>query len=116
MNSSLRSFAAIFAGCAISTLVFTALKDRTVANFTSIGSYVGAGVMLIGCWRLMNTSDVVQSLHMDQRVENFHAEMAGRPPPHRDMVQMFLSSGPLAFAGLLWLVLLQGSRYVFQLG
>lgn len=116
MKKSLKSFAAVFGCCALFSLTLALFNGRSLASLIELGSYVGAGVMLFGCWRLTNTpSDVVQHLHMQQRIENFHAEVAGQPAPHKDLIQMYLSSGPLAFGGLAWLVMLQTVRYGFNI-
>ncbi len=114
MKRSLRSFATILGCCALLSILLAAFNGRSLAALIDLGSYVGAGVMLLGCWRLTNSpSAVPQHLHMQQRVDNFHAELAGQRPPHEDMIQIHLSSGPLAFAGLAWLVALQAIRYGF---
>lgn len=96
----------------ILSLLLTLFNEHSLATFVNLGSYVGAGALLLGCWQLTSSSsDVVQNLHMQQRVDNFHAELAGEPHPHKDMIQTYLSSGTLAFGGLFWLVLLQTVRY-----
>ena len=114
MKSSLKSFVLILGGCALVSLVLALFNGRSLASLIDLGSYVGAAVMLFGCWRAMNgPTAVIEHLHMQQRVENVNAELSGRPAPHTDMVEMYLSSGPLAFAGIAWLVLLQTVRYGF---
>lgn len=114
MKSSLKSFSLIFGCCILLSLVLAFFNGRTLAALIDLGSYVGAGVMVFGCWRTMNTPTVViEHLHMQQRVENYHAEIEGQPAPYKDMVQMHLSSGPLVFSGLIWLVILQTIRYAF---
>lgn len=96
------------------SLALALFNGRTLSAFIDLGSYVGAAVMLFGCWRAMTgPTAVIEHLHMQQRVENYQAELSGQPAPHKDMVQMYLSSGPLAFAGLVWLVALQTVRYGF---
>lgn len=116
MKQSLKSFAVVFGCCALFSLALVLFNGRSLASLIDLGSYVGAGTMLFGCWRLTNTpSDVVQHLHMQQRIENFHAEIAGQPAPQKGMIQMYLSSGPLAFGGLVWLVMLQAVRYGFNI-
>lgn len=114
MKQSLKSFAVVFSCCVALSLLLTLFNERSLGNLIDLGSYVGAGVMLLGCWRLTSSSsDVVQHLHMQQRIDNFHTELAGQPHPHKDMIQIYLSSGPLAFGGLAWLVMLQVVRYGF---
>ena len=116
MKSSLKSLGIILGCCALLSLILAFFNGRSLAALIDLGSYVGAGVMLMGGWRSMATpTPVIEHLHMQQRVENYHAEVAGQAVPHRDMVQMFLSSGPLFFGGVIWLVALQAVRYGFDI-
>jgi hypothetical protein len=114
MKAGLKSFALILLACVALSLVLALFNGRSLAALIDIGSYIGAAAMLLGCWRTLNgPTDVIQDLHMNQRLENLDAQRSGRRPVHTDMVPMFLSSGPLAFAGLFWLVILQAIRYGF---
>lgn len=118
MKQSLKSFGLILGACALISLVLVVFNGRSVASFVELGSYAGAGIMLFGISRFNNSRDeVTQHLHMQQRMENLHAELAGREQPHqeKDMIQMSLSSGPLVFGGMAWVALLQGARYAFGL-
>lgn len=111
---SLRNFAIILVVCGVLSLLLTFFNERSLATFINLGSYVGAAVMLLGCWRGMSTpGPILEQLHMHQRAENYHAERIGRAAPHTELVPLVLSSGPLAFGGLAWLVALQAARYGF---
>ena len=96
------------------SLLLAAFNGWSLARLIDLGSYVGALCMLLGCWRLMSGSnEAIEDVHMMQKIENLEAQRMGRPVPHTSVVPMFLSSGPMAFGGLAWLVLLQAIRYGF---
>ncbi|MED5618904.1 hypothetical protein [Ideonella sp. BN130291] len=108
----LKRYLVVVGTCAIATVVLTLFAGRSVPSLINIGSYVGALCLLLGAWRLMNGSnDAIDHVHMIQRVQNFDAEIKGRPALHQQIVPMFVAPGALFFAGLTWLVLLQAIRY-----
>ena len=114
MNLNLQRFGLVVLVCAGVSLVVTVFNGWSVPLFIELGSYVGAASLLLGCWRLTNSSnDAVNQVHMLQSGQNMEAERLGQAAPHTSIVAPFLSSGPLAFGGLFWLLLLQTTRYGF---
>ena len=114
MPSSLKRFFAVLAACAVVSAVLALVNGRTLASFIDLGSVVGALSLLLGGWRLQyGGNDAIEEAHMIQRSQNLDARREGRVAMHEQIVPLFLSPGPLFFAGLLWLVALQTVRYTF---
>jgi hypothetical protein len=94
------------------TLVITLFNGQSLPVFINIGSYVGALFLMIGSWRLFNSSnDAIEQAHMMQRTQNFNDALQNKEPTHKTIIPMFLSSGDLFSAGLFWLVILRTVRY-----
>ncbi|WP_284620771.1 hypothetical protein [Aquabacterium humicola] len=114
MKRSLNSFAALFGTCVAITVIISLFTGLSASAFINIGSYVGALALLLGCWRLLNSNnDAIDQTHAIQQLQNFRAEMRGKSKMHLQIIPMFLSSGALVSAGLVWLVILQTVRYTF---
>lgn len=114
MKQSLLKFAVVLGTCVLLTVLITLFYDRSLPGLINIGSYVGALFLLLGCWRLLHGSnDAIESAHMIQRSQNLEAHHRGLEPLHHQIVPVFLSSGALFMAGLVWLVVLNTFRYSF---
>lgn len=114
MKSSLKSFVLVLAACTVISLVLAAFHGRSLASLIDLGSYVGAACLLLGAWRQVGGSnDALNQARDLQYLQNLDAARSGRELPHRQFIAGALSSGPLFFAGLAWLVLLHTIRYGF---
>lgn len=114
MPSSLKKFFAVLAACVVASAVLALVNGRTLASFINLGSFVGAFSLLLGGWRLQHGgNDAIEDAHMIQRSQNLDARREGRAAVHEQIVPLFLSAGPLFFAGVFWLVALQTVRYTF---
>ena len=115
MPSSLKSFFAIFLMCAATSCVLALFNGRDLASLIDLGSYVGALLLLLGAWRQYASNDALEQAHEFQMQQNIEATASGRDLPHKQVVPLWFSSGPLFFGGLAWLVALQTVRYTWHI-
>ena len=115
MRSSIKSFLIIVLICAIASCVLALFNGRNLASLINLGSYVGALSLLLGAWRQYSSNDALEQAHELQVQQNVEASATGREPPHRQLVPLVFSSGPLFFGGLAWLVGLQAVRYAWNI-
>ena len=111
MKSGLKSFLVILVICAVLSLALAAFNGRSLASLIDLGSYVGAASLLLGAWRQYSSNDALEQAQDIQHFQNLGAHRSGQEMPHRQLIADSMSSGPLFFAGLVWLVLLQTVRY-----
>jgi hypothetical protein len=111
MKSSLKSFLFILAICAAASLALAAFNGRSLAALISLGSYVGAASLLLGAWRQFSGNNALDQAQDIQHFQNLNAAQSGQEVPHKQLIAVSLSSGPLFFASLAWLVLLHTVRY-----
>jgi hypothetical protein len=111
MKSGLKSFFFILAVCAVASFVLAAFNGRSLGALINLGSYVGAASLLLGAWRQFSSNDALERAQDIQHFQNLNAARAGQEGPHKQLISVSLSSGPLFFAGLAWLVLLNTVRY-----
>ncbi len=110
--TSIKRFLVVLAICALLSILLAALNGASLATLINLGSYVGAGSLLLGAWRQFSSNDALEMAQDVQHLQNLNATRSGREPPHKQLIAS-LSSGPMFFAGLVWLVLLQTIRYGF---
>jgi hypothetical protein len=113
MKSGLKSFLFALAICAVTSVTLAAFNGRSLAALIDLGSYVGAASLLLGAWRQYSSNDALNQAQDMQHLQNLNAARSGEEPPHSQFVAQALSSGPLFFAGLIWLVVLNAVRYRF---
>jgi hypothetical protein len=113
MRPNLKHFLFVLAICAAVSIVLAAFNGRTLASLIDLGSYVGAASSALGAWRMYSSNDALNQAQEMQSLQNLNAIRSGQEAPHQQFVGQALSTGPLFFAGLTWLVLLQSVRYGF---
>jgi hypothetical protein len=111
--TSIKRFLFILAICVALSIVLAAFEGLSLASLISVGSIVGAGSLLLGAWRQSSGNGALEMAQDMQHLQNLNAARSGRALPHQQLIASF-SSGPLFFAGLFWLVLLQAIRYGFD--
>ena len=111
MKSGIRSFLVVLAICTVVSLALAAFNGRSLAALINLGSYVGAASLLLGAWRQFSSNDALDQAQNVQHLQNLNATRSGQEPPHQQLISQSLSSGPLFFAGLVWLVVLHTVRY-----
>jgi glycerol uptake facilitator-like aquaporin len=110
MKSSLKSFLLVLVICAVASFALATFGGRSLAALINLGSYVGAVSLLLGAWRQFSSNDALDQAQDMQHFQNLNAVRSGQDVPHKQLIAP-LSSGPLFFAGLVWLVLLHTVRY-----
>lgn len=111
MKSFLKSIFFVLSICAVASFALAAFNGSSLASLINLGSYIGAACLLLGGWRQFSSNDALDQAQDIQHYQNLDAQQRGQERPHKQLISTSLSSGPLFFAGLVWLVLLQTVRY-----
>lgn len=110
--TSIKRFIIVLAILAALSVLLAAFNGASLISLINLGSYVGAGGILLGAWRQFSSNDALEMTQDIQHLQNLNAARSGRELPHKQLIASF-SSGTIFFAGLAWLVLLQAVRYGF---
>lgn len=113
MRSSLKSYLFVLGICVAISIALAAFNGQSLAALINLGSYVGAASLALGAWRMYSSNDALNQAQDMQHLQNLNAARSGQEAPHQQFVGQALSTGPLFFGGLTWLVLLHSVRYGF---